>query len=149
MTIQAPDEATETKAEPVALQKDELAQLTREIIRAELRHTLREVIRAELTRFLRKIMVIGARLLRKIIRFELRAERDRKSFASASELMKIDEVSAYLGTNRRSIYDCRKARDRAKTDEARKAAFPPEYPIMGTPRFKRSEIDAWVTSHKK
>lgn len=79
-------------------------------------------------------------LLRKIIREEL----DRKSFATASQWLTHDETMAYLKMSRSTLWERRKARKLAKTDEAKALAFAPEHGRGMLLRFHRSDLDAWM-----
>lgn len=87
--------------------------------------------------------------LRSVIRDELRRDRDLKSFAAASGMLTLTELCEFLGKGRNTVYECRRQRDRAKTEAAKSRAFPPEYGDGRSPRWKRSEVEAWVTSLKR
>ena len=83
--------------------------------------------------------------LRQIIRQELA----RKSFAAVSPWMSLEETAEYLGFDRRTIYELRQQRRRAKTEEDREKAFAPEYGNRKAVRFHRAEVDAWIRSRKE
>lgn len=87
--------------------------------------------------------------VRDVVREELRLDRDRKSFAAASGMLSLTELCEFLGKGRNTVFECRRQRDRAKTVEAKSRAFPPEYGDGRSPRWKRSEVEAWVSSQKR
>ena len=87
--------------------------------------------------------------LREVVREELERDRHRKSFAAASGMMSLTELCEFIGKGRNTVYECRRQRDRAKTPEAKSQAFPPEYGDGRSPRWKRSEVEAWVNSQRR
>ena len=89
------------------------------------------------------------RALRPIIREELRAETDRKSFAAASGRLTIEEAGEYIRTSRAEMSRLRHARKIAKNDAAKDAIFAPEYGEGRKTTFKRVELDAWLDRQKQ
>ena len=57
--------------------------------------------------------------------------------------LSIRELQEYLGIGRTALYQLRL--DRKHRDDA---SFAPEYEINGRVKFRRDEIDAWVSSRK-
>ena len=89
------------------------------------------------------------RALQPIFRAELRAERDRQSFAAASGLFTIEEAGEYVRMSRADMSRRRHARKVAKTDATKDAAFAPEYCTGRNIRFKRAELDAWLDRQRQ
>lgn len=87
--------------------------------------------------------------IRTIVREELRRDRDRKSFVAAGGMMSMGEVQEFIGLSRGSIYNARRRRDLAKTKAEAAAAFPPEYGSGRFPKWKRSEVEAWIDAEKR
>ena len=82
--------------------------------------------------------------LREIVGDELRKDRDRKSFASASPWMSLAELEDYLGMGTTTVWELRQKRRRTRTDEERDAAFPADHGTGKQVRFDRREVDAWL-----
>ena len=89
------------------------------------------------------------RALRPIIREEVRAESDRKSFAAASGRLTIEEAGEYIRTSRAEMSRLRHARKIAKSDAEKDAIFAPEYGEGRKTTFKRVELDAWLDRQKR
>lgn len=87
--------------------------------------------------------------LRVTIREELRRQKDIKSFAAASGLLKLDETAVYLRMSMMELYRRRHARKIARTDAEKDAAFPAEYGVGKLVRFKRAELDAWIECQRQ
>lgn len=83
-------------------------------------------------------------VIRDTIRSELRAERDIRSWISASPWMTQEQACEYLQMSRTTFYVHRKARKLAKTAEGKNRACAPDHGQGTMLRFHRDELDAWL-----
>ena len=88
------------------------------------------------------------RILRKIVRDELRAGRDQNSFAAASPWLTQSEAQAYLKMSRTTLFQYRTSRKLAKTSDAKAKAFAPDHGAGASLRFHRDDLDAWMARHR-
>ena len=88
------------------------------------------------------------RVMRTMVRDELRAGRDQISFAAASPWLNQSEAQAYLKMSRTTLFERRTARKLARTAEAKAEAFAPEYGSGPGLRFRREELDSWLARQR-
>ena len=85
--------------------------------------------------------ILTPAIVRDIIRKELRAAQDRKSFAAAGGWMNLGQTVEYTGISRNALFEMRQRRRRAKSQAEKDAHCWAEYGDTGRPRFKRSEVE--------
>lgn len=82
--------------------------------------------------------------IRRIVREEIRAERDVRSWITASKWMTQEQACEYLQMSRTAIYERRKMRKLAKSQDERDRAFAADHGTGTALRFHRDELDAWL-----
>ena len=88
-------------------------------------------------------------MIREAVRCEVRGLQDRQSFVAASPWLTQGEAQAYLKMSRTTLYERRTARRLAKTPEGQAEAFAPEYGSGTGLRFKKNELDEWMSRQQR